>query len=429
LFIQEQDRPAKPENLQRAVALRGDKTLSDENRKPSILCISTYEKGQPFLCEAAAQGCEVSLLTVDKLTQADWPRDALTHFFTMNEGRNPQEILATVLGLARHHRIDRVVALDEFDLEAAALIREHMRLPGMSQTATYLFRDKLAMRSAARAAGILVPDFHGVFFHHDLYHFMRNTEGPWLLKPRTSASAIGIRRIERPDQLWPVLDELGDRQSNYILERFLPGAVFHCEGVTWQGELLFAQPFIYGQPPIDTMHKGGIFSTRALPPDSQDSRDIVPTHAALLKALNMTNGVTHSEFIRASADGQIYFLETAARVGGAYIADVVQHARNLNPWVEWARIESALAHNTHYTLPPLTHAFAGSVICLARQQNPDTSAFTDPEVVCRLHKDHHAGLILRSQSPTRIEELIAAYTQRFIDQFLAVQPAPDKPTA
>ena len=67
----------------------------------------------------------------------------------------------------------------------------------------------------------------------------------------------------------------------------------------------------------------------------------------------MTNGVTHSEFIRANADGKIYFLETAARVGGAYIADVVQHARNLNPWVEWARIESALAHGTATTPYPL----------------------------------------------------------------------------
>ena len=184
----------------------------------------------------------------------------------MSEDRTPQQILATVMGLARHHRIDRIVPLDEFDLEAAALVREHMRLPGMGETATRLFRDKLSMRTAARAAGVLVPDFHGVFFHHDLYHFMRNTRGPWLLKPRTSASAIGIRRIEHPDQLWPTLDELGDRQSDFLLECFLPGTVFHCEGVTWQGKLLFAQPFVYGQPPIDTMHKGGIFSTRSPPP-------------------------------------------------------------------------------------------------------------------------------------------------------------------
>jgi biotin carboxylase len=132
------------------------------------------------------------LLTVEKLKDADWPRTSLTHFFTMNEGRTPLEILATVMGIARHHRIDRVVALDEFDLEAAALIREHMRLPGMGESATRFFRDKLAMRSRAQHAGIPVPAFTGVFFHHTCYDFMMANPGPWLLKPRTSASAIGL---------------------------------------------------------------------------------------------------------------------------------------------------------------------------------------------------------------------------------------------
>ena len=49
--------------------------------------------------------------------------------------------------MARGRRFDRVVALDEFDLEIAALIREHMRLPGMGVTATAFYRDKLAMRT------------------------------------------------------------------------------------------------------------------------------------------------------------------------------------------------------------------------------------------------------------------------------------------
>lgn len=396
---------------------------------PSLLCISTYEKGQLFLREAASLGCEVILLTVDKLTHADWPRDALKHFFTMPEGRAPGEILATVMGLTRHHRFDRVVALDEFDLEAAALIREHMRLPGMGESATRFFRDKLAMRTAARSAGILVPEFHGVFFHHDLHHFMQETQGPWLLKPRTSASAIGIRRIDHPEQLWPILEQLGDRQSDYLLECFLPGEVFHCEGITWNRTLLFAQPFIYGQPPMQTMHQGGVFSTRALSAGSPEAGAIEETHAAVLQALGMISGVTHTEFIRARADGRFYFLETAARVGGAYIADVVQHARGVNPWVEWARIEVAALREASYALPHLEDAFAGSVICLARQQQPDTAAFTDAEIVYRLQKDHHAGLIVRSSSSARVEELIAAYTQRFSEQFLAVQPVPDRPTA
>ena len=396
---------------------------------PSLLCISTYEKGQRFLREVAAEGCEVRLLTVDKLRDADWPKDILTEFLTMSEDLTPGQILNTVCYLARTRRIDRIVPLDEFDLEAAALLREHMRLPGLGETATRFFRDKLAMRTEARAAGIAVPEFSPVLNYDDLRAYMRDVPGPWLLKPRTNASAIGIRPIARPDELWPILDQLGDLQSHYVLERFVAGEVFHVEGVTYRGKLLFAQPFVYGKPPFQTMHKGGIFTTRTLGRESADAQGLAAIHERLLPALHLETGVTHSEFIKAEADGRFYFLETAARVGGAYIADTVELATGLNPWVEWARLEVAAARGTEYTLPPLRQDFAAAVISLARQAEPDTSAYNDPEIEVRLHKDHHAGLLLRSPSAERIEQLVESYTGRFLTDFNAVLAAPDKPTA
>ncbi len=84
---------------------------------------------------------------------------------------------------------------------------------------------------------------------------------------------------------------------------------------------------------------------------------------------------------------------------------------------------------TDYTLPPIRPDYAGSLISLARQEWPDTSAYTDPEIVHRLRKLHHAGLILRSHDPTRIESLLSAYTTRFLTDFYARLDAPAKPTA
>ena len=396
---------------------------------PSILCISTYEKGQRFLREVAAEGCEIRLLTVEKLRDADWPKDILTEFLTMPEDLTPGQILNTVCYLARTRRIDRIVPLDEFDLEAAALLREHMRLPGLGETATRFFRDKLAMRTEARAGGIAVPEFSPVLNYDDLRAYMRDVPGPWLLKPRTNASAIGIKPIEQAEDVWPVLDRLGDLQSHYVLERFVAGEVFHVEGVTYRSKLLFSQPFVYGKPPFQTMHQGGIFTTRTLASESPDAHGLADIHARLLPALHLETGVTHSEFIKSAADGKFYFLETAARVGGAYIADTVELATGLNPWVEWARLEVAAARGTEYTLPALRHESAAAVISLARQAEPDTSAYDDPEIALRLHKTHHAGLLLRSSSAARIEHLVESYTDRFLTDFNAVLAAPDKPTA
>ncbi|HLI78281.1 MAG TPA: hypothetical protein VKV02_15145 [Acidobacteriaceae bacterium] len=396
---------------------------------PQLLAISTYEKGQAFLREAARLGCGVTLLTVNKLRDADWPKDVLAHFETIPEELPPEAVLPYVTRFCKHRRYERVVALDEFDLDTAALVREHLRLPGMGRSATRPFRDKLAMREAAQDAGVAVPEFSGVSNHDELWAFLSSTEGPWLLKPRASASAIGIQKFSDPNAVWPMLERLGDEASHHLVERFLPGEIFHVEGLTWKGDLLFALPHKYGQPPFETMHSGGVFSTRTLERGGAETEALRAIHADVVRGLGMTSGPTHSEFIRAHADGKFYFLETAARVGGAYIAEVVEAASGLNPWVEWARMVAAELHGESYALPERIEEYAGSVICLARQEWPDLSAYDAPEVVYRLKKHHHAGLIVRSPEVERVKHLLDDYGRRFYHDFYARMDAPAKPTS
>jgi biotin carboxylase len=403
--------------------------VTDQQQNPTILCISSYEKGQPFIEEVARLGVNVILLTVEKLQHAAWPRDSISRFVTMPDGLTPAQMVNTVSYLARTNRFHRIVALDEFDLEVAALLREHMRLPGMGESLTRHFRDKLAMRVRARQCGVAVPEFTSVFNYDDLRNFMQHVPGPWLLKPRTNASAIGIRRIETPDALWPVLDELGDLQSHYLLERFIPGDIFHVEGITWDGRTLFSSAYQYGKPPMETMHQGGVFSTRGLDRESSETLGLIGMHTHVIESLGLISGVTHTEFIRAHSNGSFYFLETAARVGGAHIAEVVEFASGINPWVEWARIEVSALFHMEYALPKPKPLYAGSVICLARQEQPDTTSYDAPEIVYRLNKHHHAGLIVCANSPERVETLVNQYSSRFLEEFCAVEPAPDKPTS
>jgi biotin carboxylase len=397
--------------------------------QPLIFCLSTYVKGQPFMRECARLGCRVELLTLDKHRDADWPRDALTYIHTMPEEMSAAQIVNTVMYLSRSRRIDRIVALDEFDMEIAATLREHMRLPGLGESATRFFRDKLSMRVRAREAGLLVPDFIGVFHHDDLHHWMQQTPAPWMLKPRTDASAIGIRKLHNPEELWPLLDQLGDRQSHHLLEHFIPGDIFHADGVVWRGRTLTAPVHQYGKPPFQLMHQGGVFTTRTVDRASVPAKDIPELHQQLIAALGLANGVTHTEWIRSAADGRFYFLEAAARVGGAFIADVIEQAYGFNPWVEWARIEVALARGEEYALPKLGTDYAGSVLCLARDAEPVTDHYDAPEIVYRMQKRQHAGLIVRSNDPARVQALTEEYARRFAEDFLAIAPAPAKATA
>ena len=397
--------------------------------QPRLLCISSYEKGQAFLEECAALGCRVVLLTVEKLRNGDWPKAILEDFLTMPEGMTPEQVTNTVTYVARGKRFDRVVALDEFDMETVAALREHMRIPGMGRTLTSHFRDKLVMREEAQKAGFLVPDFARVLVHEELRQWMERVPAPWVLKPRSEASAIGIKKMHSAEDVWRTLEQLGDRQSYYVLERFVPGEIFHVDSIVSEGQVVFASVSGYGKPPMQVMHEGGVFTTRILERGSNVARSLVEINARLMPALGMARGVTHGEYIRGREDGQFYFLEAAARVGGAFIADVVETATGVNLWREWARIEVGNLRGETYRVPEPRELYAGSVLCLARTAEPDTARFNAPEIVLRLKKHHHAGLIVRSEDPERVRVLLEEFAEGFAREFLAVAPVPDKPTS
>jgi biotin carboxylase len=394
-----------------------------------FLCITSYEKGQDFMRQCAELGVRPTLLTVDKLHGADWPREALEDIVTMPPDLTIEQILNTVSWMARAKRFDRVVALDEFDLETAAGIREHMRIRGMGVTASAYFRDKLAMRIAAQESGFLVPEFCRVLNYDQLRAYMEKVPAPWLLKPRSEASALGIRRIQEPEQLWRALDELGDRQSRFLMEQFVAGDIFHVDSIVSDGKVVFSVAHQYGRPPIEVMHEGGVFTTRTVDRSSSDWAGLIELNGRLIPALGMSRGVTHGEYIKAHADGRYYFLEIAARVGGAFISDLVKASTGVNLWREWARLEVADLRGEKYILPENYQSYAGSVLCLAQTAEPDTAAFDAAEIVYRMKKHHHAGLIVRSDVPGRVMELLEEYSEEFARRFLASMPPPEKPTA
>jgi biotin carboxylase len=399
-----------------------------DNRPLTILCVSSYEKGQEFLRTCKAMGCRVYLLTVEKLRHADWPQEAIDEMFFMPEELPLPGLLNAVSYAARTRRIDRLVALDEFDMENVSAIREHLRIPGMGLTAVRYFRDKLAMRMRAKEAGVPVPEFVHVLNHDELRDFIARVPAPWILKPRSQASGIGMKKIHQPQELWPWLDKLGDQQSHFLLEQFIPGSVFHVDSVVSEREVLFADAHAYGVPPLDVSHGGGVFTTRTVERDSGDAKALQEVNTKLIESLGLLRGVTHAEFLKSHSDGKLCFIEIAARVGGAYISDVVEAASGINLWREWARLEVG-AGKTPYSIPPQRRDYAGVIMSLARQEEPDTSAYNDPEIVYRVKKYHHAGFVVKSSDPGRVKELLQSYSQRFVTDFLATQPLPDKPSS
>jgi len=401
------------------------------NRPLNIVCLATYFKGADFIHECKAHGCHVVLITKEKMLGEGWPRESLDDLIAVPNDAGPALFIDLLAFLARNRVVDRVIALEEFDVVTAALMREHLCLPGLSSSRAKIFRDKLSMAVYSERAGIRVPEFVQLLNNEAVDAYMKRVPGPWVIKPRSDVSAIGIKKVEHANEVWGTMEEMNarenlrERASYYVLARFIPGEVFHVDSLVNEGKVVFAGANQYGRPPMQVAHQGGAYISRTVARGSADEKTLFQINKKLIKALGLERGATHAEFIKSDADGQFYFLEIAARVGGAYIAEVLEAASGVNLWREWARLEIAEGHTPR--VAPLRKEYAGIVLSLAKQEQPDTSAYDDEEIVHRVKKRHHAGLIVRAPKLERVTDLVDNYSQRFAEDFVAIAPPPDRP--
>ena len=402
------------------------------NRPLNIVCLATYFKGTDFIRECKEHGCNVVLITKEKMLREDWPREILDDLIAVPNDAGPALFIDLLAFLARKAKIDRVIALEEFDVVTAALMREHLCLPGLSSSGAKVFRDKLSMAVHSQRAGINVPDFVPLVNAEEVREFMERVPGPWIIKPRSDVSAIGIRKVSEPREVWRAIDDMNEREnlreraSYYLLARFIPGEVFHVDSVVNDGKVVFAGTNQYGRPPMQVAHQGGAYISRTLERGSVDEKTLLAANKTLVKALGLERGATHAEFIKSDADGKFYFLEIAARVGGAYIAEVLEASSGVNLWREWARLEIVDGKGPSKIVAPRKE-YAGIILSLAKQEQPDTSAYVDQEIIYRVKKLHHAGLIVRAPQLARVNELLDDYGRRFAEDFVAVAPPPERP--
>lgn len=399
----------------------------------TIFCICTFFKGSAFLEAAKHAGNRVYLLTDQKLATKPWPWESIDEVFYLDEVDNTfstyQKLLDGVAHVMRDRKIDVVVALDDFDVEKAALVREHFRIPGMGQTTARYFRDKLAMRFRAQDQGLPVPPFSPLFTDIDITEYLQTTHAPWVIKPRSEASATGIRKVYSLEEAWEVIHSLGDNRHHFLIEQFKPGHVFHVDSLSQNGHQLFSRCSQYLSTPFEVAHGGGIFRSVTVQEGSAEEAALLDLNARVLTAFGLQLSASHTEIIQCHEDGQYYFLETASRVGGAHLAEMVEASSGINLWREWAYLETAHAEGKTYILPPVQPQYSGILITLSSHEHPDYTPLQRPEIVWQMQEEYHVGVIVQSPDRQRVLDLLDELAhQVHALGYHASAPAPDKPT-
>lgn len=396
-----------------------------------IVCIASEFKGNEFLEECQKAGWHVTLVTRENLLDMPWAWTSLNDVKTVEKSATAEDYIRTVTNIAGSRPIHRIVGLDEFDVLTAAKAREHLQIEGISGSYGLRFRDKLRMRNLASSHEIPCPEFVGVFNPEAINSYLDSTLAPWIVKPRTEVSAFGIRKCETKEQVWQVLTDLDNRHtwrdhpSQFLIERFIEGKVYHVDSVVRNGKIVVQGISQYGTPPYKVSHLGGVFTTFTLDYKSKERKKLEKLNRKLLQSFEYKRGVAHAEFLQSSETGEFFLLEVACRVGGAYIANVHEYANGFNLWREWARLETETAENP-YQPPQIRQDYAGICLALAKDEYPDTSHYTDEEIVYRVDKPKHVGLIFHTTKKERLHELLQTYTEKITNDFLAIAPAKER---
>ena len=398
----------------------------------TVFCLASYFKGNDFLRECHRLGHRVFLLTREKMLEKEWAWESLSGVVPVPNDGEIKSYLAAAAREARMNKPTQIIALEEGDVITAGRLREHFCLNGLFGSPARVFRDKLLMRSEAAKNGLRQAAFAHTLNYREIGEFMERIRPPWVLKPRADASAIGIKKFHDPEEVWRAVDRLNNNQKlseqadAYLLEEFIDGDVYHVDSLVSGGRIAVACTNRYGTAPLEIAAHGGVSTSYTIEYDSEEHRELLAANEKILAAFGFRQGVTHAEFIRHRPTGEFYFLEIGVRVGGAYTAEAFEAASGLNIWREWARIEMSDDDNP-YLPEPKRFDYGGIAVSLARQEFPDTSTYNDPEIFFRARREHHVGLVVRASNIERVKYILADYTRRFTEDFLAVAPQPDRP--
>jgi len=399
----------------------------NESKNLTVLCLASFEKGADFLVECKNQGNRVLLVTSEKLKDINWPKKYIDEIFFVPESENGwdvDDLIKSTSFIARTEDIQRIIALDDFDVEKAAMLREHLRVPGMGETTARYFRDKLAMRKKAEDDSIPIPHFVHVLNHIKINEFLDNHMPPYILKPRSQAGAIGLKKLNSKDEAWDTINQLGDEQSFYLMEEFIEGRIFHVDSIIFDHKIKFAQVHEYTLPPFEVAHEGRVFCTRTVRKGIDDEKKLKKLNERVIESLGLKKGVSHTEFIM-SNDNDFYFLETSSRVGGANISNLIEESSGINLWKEWAVLEN-LSPENKYVLPKEKNKYGAIIISLAKQEYPDLSKYDDKNISWKLNKKNHAGLVVVNENYDEMIKISDEYIDRFYNDFFTSHPIQEK---
>jgi len=247
--------------------------------------------------------------------------DDITDFADLVEAVNES---ISVLG-----NVDRLIALSEFDLINAAKLRKHFNIQGNFPEQVAKFRDKVVMKQTILAAGLKAPVYAELHTYEDATAFAQQHGFPLIIKPRNGAASIGVLKIDSAQALLDARESINLEDAQ--IEQYIEGTIYHVDGIADNAGVAFSKASQY----VNTcfgFSQGMPLGSYVLP-DNLFTQQLEKFSEDCLSALGIFNSAFHLEVI--CHEGEFYFLEVGARVGGGEIPFTMAEVYNVDLYQHW----------------------------------------------------------------------------------------------
>lgn len=240
-----------------------------------------------------------------------------------------------VLKIAQDLQIDGILshAVDP-GVVSAAYVAEQMGLPFQcSYKAACILQDKSLFRKFLSENGFNCPHAKGYNNVEDALKDVDYFEWPVIVKPVDSAGSKGVTKVENPNELPQAIETAlsSSISKNFIIEDFLEKEGFSVgsESFVVNGKLLYNG--FYDQYFNDEASNPYTPSAEVWPSImKQEYKDEIKSELQrLITLLDVTTGLFNVE-CRVCKNGKAYLMEVSPRAGGNRLAEMLNHAADVN---------------------------------------------------------------------------------------------------
>lgn len=357
------------------------------------------------------------LVIVTSVERADGYQGAARNVISVEEYSTGPEVVDVLRELCRGGNVTAIVHVTEEDILRIAEVRDEFKIAGLRRSAALAYRDKAIMK--AQLASVAVPAHYVPTRVADAEEFAERIGWPIVVKPRLGYASTDVRIVADAQTLRDQLE--GRSYDDLLLEEYVPGSVFHIDGVMENGEVLWACPSKYVDTPLAYLQARPLGSVQ-LDDGPTAERLIAFTRQVVVEMPDTPWSLFHLEVIEHAQSEELYFCEIAARLGGGHIPQALTLLTGVDVARAWLRRQAGL--HAELDSPALAVGRSGFLL-VPPQQSPllRIELGTLPDFVHEHHINVEPGRAVSaaaSSIDTAISYIVTGPSEAIVEERLAV---------